>query len=91
MKRTSGGLLQAASCLRQGKGDDACKELERVLKFASLLEGTSADAPNVQEGDRNELYAIYQASLLAGGDETAESKENLALLRSVMGLDPVPA
>jgi len=29
--------------------------------------------------------------LLAGGDETAESKENLALLRSVMGLDPVPA
>lgn len=91
MKRTSGGLLQAASCLRQGKGDDACKELERVLKFASLLEGTSADAPNVQEGERNELYAIYQASLLAGGDETAESKENLALLRSVMGLDPVPA
>ena len=90
-KRTSGGVLQAASCLRQGAGDAACKEMTRVLKFATLLGGASAETPNVSEGERNELYMVYQASMLADGDIDAEGKAQLEMLRAVMGLQPVSA
>ena len=90
-KRTSGGILQAASCLRQGSGDAAVKEMERVLKFAALLDGASADTPNVSEGERNELYMVFQASKLADGDADAAGKAQLDMLRAVMGLQPVSA
>jgi hypothetical protein len=90
-KRTSGGVLQAASCLRQGAGDAACKEMTRVIKFAALLGGASAETPNVSEGERNELYMVYQASMLADGDIDAEGKAQLEMLRAVMGLQPVSA
>ena len=85
-KRTSGGVLQAGAALRQDNSDDACAELERVLKFAALLPETSADAKAVSESERSELYMLYQASQLTAGAVTDESTAKLELLKSVLGL-----
>ena len=85
-KRTSGGVLQAGAALRQDNSDDACAELERVLKFAALLPETSADAKAVSESERSELYMLYQASQLTAGAVTEESTAKLELLKSVLGL-----
>jgi len=91
-KRTSGGLLQAASLVRQGATDAAVKEMTSMLRFAALNDGEKAGKVNVSEGERNELYQLYTASMLgtAGGMDV-EAKERCELLRSVMGLAPLPA
>jgi len=90
VKRTSGGLLQAAADMRMGSGDRAVEEISRMLRFAALMADAQAKGVNVSEGERNELYTLYQASMLgtAGGMD-AEAKERCELLRSVMGLAPV--
>jgi len=86
-KRTSAGVLQAASSLRQNSRDGACAELERVVQFAALLPGTVADAKAVSASERSELYMLYQASQLSAGAADVESTAKLELLKSVMGLN----
>ena len=80
--RGRGVARQAGAALRQDNSDDACAELERVLKFAALLPETSADAKAVSESERSELYMLYQASQLTAGAVTDESTAKLELLKS---------
>ena len=83
-KRTGSGVLQAAALL--GRASKlACEELSGLLKFAALNPDTLADAPAVSEGERTELYMVYQASLMTGG-MNSEKTERLELLKSLMGL-----
>ena len=64
VKRTSGGLLQAAADMRMGSGDRAVEELSRMLRFAALMDDAQAKGVNVSEGERNELYTLYQVRTL---------------------------
>lgn len=82
-KRVSGGILQAAACMRQGEKDGAVSELRRALKYAALLE-SDASVPAVQEGERSELYVLFQSSVLAKGG--ADGQEQLDLLKSLLKL-----
>jgi len=85
-KRASGGLLQAACLVRQNAHDSASKEIEDVLRFAGLLDDVKAEAPSVSQRERNELLMLYQASLQTAGVNEDESKEQIDLLKGVMGL-----
>jgi len=82
-KRVSGGILQAAACMRQSEKDGAISELGRALKYAALLE-SDASVPAVSEGERSELYVLYQSSVLASG--VADGQEQLDLLKALLKL-----
>ena len=84
-KRVSGGVLQAASFLKQSSHDAATTELSRIIKYGSLLD-VVADAPFVTPKERNELYMLFQASLLSGKAEVGNKDEALAKLKALMGL-----
>jgi len=85
-KKAGAGVLQAAAMMRQKNTDGAVGELERMLQFAALLPETVANSKGVSQGERNELYMLYQASQLASGDATMENAAKLDLLKSVMNL-----
>ena len=85
-KRVSGGVLQAAAALRQDNTEEASSELTRVLKFAELLPGTVAKPRAVTDGEKNELYMLYQASQLTEGAATPESAAKLELLKDVLAV-----
>jgi len=84
-KRASAGVLQAASLLRQAEHNAAVSELERVLKFAALLD-VNVDAPAVSSRERTELYLLYQASSLTSEPSKEAVTAHLELLKSVLGL-----
>jgi hypothetical protein len=88
-KKTADGILQASALVRQNRPEEMKEELERVLRFASLLSGP-VRTPGVSGELKQEMFMLYQASSL-GGEVTEESKAKVALLKEVMGLEAAAA
>ena len=88
-KKTADGILQASALVRQNRPEEMKEELERVLRFASLLSGP-VRTPGVSGELKQEMFMLYQAGSL-GGEVTEESKAKVALLKEVMGLEAAAA
>jgi len=83
-KKAVGGILQASALVRQDRADEMKEELDRMLRFASLLPG-AVSTPGVSAELKQEMYMLYQASSL-GSEIDEGAKEKTALLKEVMGL-----
>jgi len=85
-KRIKAGLLQASALYRQGATEPMVTEVTRLLKFATF---SPSQAPIIgfSADDKQELYMLYEASLLADADADAgESASQLEVLKKVIGL-----
>ena len=60
-------------------------ELRRVLKYAALRE-TEVNSPSVSAAEKNELVTLFQANALTEGSVTEESRAQIELLKSVIGV-----
>jgi len=85
-KRVSGGVLGAHASLLQDNAKLGFSELERVLKFAVLIPDIVAETKAVSQGERSELFMLFQAGQLSAKSDPAESAAKLEQLKSVLGL-----
>ncbi|BAM82200.1 similar to chloroplast inner membrane protein Tic110 [Cyanidioschyzon merolae strain 10D] len=81
-------IVQAAASLRQRRQEGAARDLSRALRFGKLLP-FQVQTPTVTGAERQELYLVYQAYALGTARSNAENdqvKEDLALLREMLGI-----
>eukprot|EP00181_Compsopogon_caeruleus_P002642 CAMPEP_0184679946 /NCGR_PEP_ID=MMETSP0312-20130426/2818_1 /TAXON_ID=31354 /ORGANISM="Compsopogon coeruleus, Strain SAG 36.94" /LENGTH=1061 /DNA_ID=CAMNT_0027129735 /DNA_START=149 /DNA_END=3334 /DNA_ORIENTATION=- len=85
-RRSVGHLVQAAAALRQDRGEVAVSDLQRMMRFGRLLP-SELDAPLVSESEKQELFMMYQAHLLQDGQLNEQKKEDLALVKLMLGFE----
>ena len=80
-------LVQAAASLRQQNVQLAVRELTSMLRYGRLLPARIPTV-SVTDRERQDLYLVYQAHLLAdvhGGESPERVRQELALLREMLG------
>jgi len=84
-RRCNTGALQAVALLRQGAEAAMMDELKKVLKFAAIAPYT-VEMPAVSMEEKQEVYMLFQANALTGGAPDEETKAQLELLKTMVGI-----
>eukprot|EP00184_Porphyridium_aerugineum_P000746 CAMPEP_0184697776 /NCGR_PEP_ID=MMETSP0313-20130426/4624_1 /TAXON_ID=2792 /ORGANISM="Porphyridium aerugineum, Strain SAG 1380-2" /LENGTH=1051 /DNA_ID=CAMNT_0027156613 /DNA_START=315 /DNA_END=3470 /DNA_ORIENTATION=+ len=85
-RRCNGLLTGAAAALRQDRLDTAVDDLIRMIRFGKLL---PAEIKNtlVSNAEKQELLLVYQSYAIREGSITGKEKENLDLLKVMLGFE----
>merc|ERR1712110_1055519 len=91
-KQCRGGVLQASALARQGASESMLAELRRLLKYADFAP-IEVSLPAISQRDKQDMFMLYQANALTLGTMDDEKREELELLKTVLGLsaDPAPS